>query len=986
MSDIQDRVALLGQRAGDGCEEALRELDQLICSDPRAKKAWLELAWLSAQLPLTATLCGHVVAKQNQSPRSSTTSLTRWLAIAATLLMATGIAYVVFFSSRNSESELAQGQSPGPDLVEKANDVFDANTLEESAETEVILASPAQPEFNNLAHPANRGGLKGGVVVNDDPLPEVISFNFHVRPILSENCYYCHGPDPNHREADLRLDTSEGAESVVEVGHPQDSELISRILDEDPGSQMPPPESGRVISERQKRILAAWIEQGAKYESHWAFTKVQRPELPSVKDDRWPRNEIDQFVLAKLESKDIDPSKRAEPEVLVRRMYLDLIGLPPTPEQSQEFCESFQNDSDAAIDSLADKLLASEHYGERMALPWLDAARYSDSNGFQQDGDRAQWPWRDWVVDAYNDNMPFDQFTIEQLAGDLLPEPTRKQLIATAFNRNHMLNGEGGAIVEEQRNNYVFDRVDTTATTWLGLTMACAQCHDHKYDPITHEDYYQFFAYFNNVDENGGVNVRNGRLQVGTPFIDNPTEEQTRQLETIEAEIAPVNQSLSDADAEITKALRAWEDKNRDDPPSMNRNVFNALKKTPEERNRGEEKLLKDWYLLNAAKDQWKQLKQKQNALYSKKSGVKSTVVTVMIMRDRKKPRKTTIFDRGAYDAPTEEVAANVPHFLPPLPEGADANRLSLAKWLVDRDNPLTSRVAVNRYWQTFFGIGIVKTSEDFGVQSELPSHPDLLDWLAVEFMESGWDVKHMHRLIVTSETYLQSSRFRADLHDVDPENRLLARSPRFRLPTTLIRDAALSTSGLLHKQIGGPPVYPWQPDGLWREFSLEKFAYKPSTGDSLHRRSLYTFWRRTVAPPNMFDSANRQACTVKLSRTNTPLQALVLLNDPVFVEAFCGLASMVLSQSPGSDEQIVRLAFEHATGRKPNQAELGSLLSALEDSREFYAEHVDDAAAYVSIGEAVAVPEDDQAKVTLASLASVVQIIMNTDEFMTRE
>ena len=823
--------------------------------------------------------------------------------------------------------------------------------------------------------------------IADEPLPDKISFNFHVKSILSENCFYCHGPDANQRQADLRLDTAEGAESVVEAGHPDDSELIARLLSDDPDLQMPPPDSGRTISRRQRKILERWIEQGAKYETHWAYLKVQRPETPKVNDELWVRNPIDRFVLAKLESKEIAPSPRAEPRVLVRRFYLDLIGLPPTPEQSQSFVADYNVNADAAIESLVDALLTNEHYGERMALPWLDAARYADSNGFQQDGDRTQWPWRDWVVNAMNENMPFDQFTIEQLAGDLLPDPTQEQLIATAFNRNHMLNGEGGAIAEEQRNNYVFDRVDTTATTWLGLTMACAQCHDHKYDPITHKDYYQFFAYFNSVDENGGVNVRNGRLQVGTPFLDMPTDEQAQQLKEVNDEIAPVDKSLNEADEEITKELRAWEDENRDDPPTMFRNVFNALKKAPKERSKGEENLLKEWFLLNVAKDDWKQLKEKQKKLYKKKTAVKSQIVTVMIMREREKRRKTNIFDRGEYDSPKEEVSADVPHFLPPLPDDADANRLSLANWLVDRNNPLTSRVAVNRYWQTFFGVGIVKTAEDFGVQSELPSHPELLDWLAADFMENGWDVKRIHRMMVTSETYLQSSRFRKDLIDLDPENRLLARSPRYRLQSSLIRDAALSTSGLLDRTIGGPPVYPLQPDGLWREFSLEKFSYKASTGNSLHRRSMYTFWRRTVAPPNMFDSANRQTCTVKLSRTNTPLQALVLLNDPIFVEAFCCLASEVLRNGEGrADEKSLVVAFERATGRKPKPSELRSLLSAHEESRKYYSQNLEDAEAFVSVGESVIVPDSDEQKVELAALSSVVQIIMNTDEFMTRE
>ena len=820
----------------------------------------------------------------------------------------------------------------------------------------------------------------------DETVPDKVSFNAHVKSILSENCFYCHGPDANDRQADLRLDTADGAESAIESGYPDDSELIARIFSDDPDSLMPPPKSGRVLSKKDKEILRRWIEQGAEYETHWAFERIENPSVPNVQNESWPRNPIDQFVLATLESKEIAPSPRAQPEVLVRRLYFDLIGLPPKPDAIKRFVESYRSDPDAAIDALADELLDNKHYGERMALAWLDAARYADSNGFQQDGDRNQWPWRDWVVDAMNNNMPFDQFTIEQLAGDLLPDPTQEQLIATAFNRNHMLNGEGGAIAEEQRNNYVFDRVDTTATTWLGLTMACAQCHDHKYDPITQKDYYQFFAYFNSVDENGGVNVRNGRLHVGKPFIEIPTEEQTRTLAKIDAELAPINKSLAEADQEILKELESWVEKNRENPPSMSRSIFNAVKKQPKERNGNEKRILKEWFLLNVAKDEWKSLKQKQKQINGKRSKAKSKIISVMIMRDKKKPRKTHLFERGVYDQKKEEVTASVPHFLPALPEDAKANRLALANWLVDRDNPLTSRVTVNRYWQSFFGIGIVKTSEDFGVQSESPSHPELLDWLAAEFMKD-WNVKRIHRLMVTSETYLQSSKFRKDLIDVDPANRLLARSPRYRLPSSLIRDAALSTSGLLDPQLGGPPVYPYQPKGLWKEFSLEKFAYKPSSGKSLHRRSLYTFWRRTVPPPNMFDSANRQTCMVKVSRTNTPLQALVLLNDPTFVEAACSLANRVIESSKEvGDGDRVAAAFLSAVGRSPTQSELGSLLSAIDESRQFFSANGADADAYLESAKMETLPDSKEERVTLASLASVAQVIMNTDEFMTRE
>lgn len=627
--------------------------------------------------------------------------------------------------------------------------------------------------------------------------------------------------------------------------------------------------------------------------------------MPTVEGSAWPRNDVDRFILDELEHHGIAPAPRAEPNVIVRRMYLDLIGLPPTPSEVETFCRRYEKDADAAIEGLAQDLLSNAHYGERMALPWLDAARYSDSNGFQADGDRNQWPWRDWVVSALNVNMPFDQFTIEQLAGDLLPEATDQQLIATAFNRNHMLNGEGGAIAEEQRNNYVFDRVDTTATTWLGLTMACAQCHDHKYDPITQKDYYRFFAFFNNVDESGGIDRRAGRLQCAKPMLELKTEQQERALKEIADQAKPLYAELGRLDEAIVAAMRLWEvDAVKNPPKEIDRDNLRILRLPVNERNQGEDNKLKSYYLVNFAKAPWKKIKKEVQKLEKQKTDILSNVTTVMVMRERENQRKTNLFERGEYENVGDEVSRAVPEFLPSTGESQIKDRLALAKWLMHEKNPLTSRVTVNRYWQTFFGTGLVKTSEDFGVQGEQPSHSALLDWLAVDFRENGWDVKRIHRMIVTSETYLQSSRFRPELQETDPENRLLARGPRFRLPSMIIRDSALALSGLLNDEIGGQPVYPYQPAGLWKEFSLEKFTYEPSEGDDLYRRSLYTFWRRTVAPPNLFDSANRQTCTVKSSRTNTPLQALTLLNDPTFVEASRSLAENLLDDATIKDDR----------------------------------------------------------------------------------
>ena len=822
------------------------------------------------------------------------------------------------------------------------------------------------------------------------PIPEVISYNFHVRPILSENCYFCHGPDSNHREAGLRLDTESGYAHVVDSKNPGESDLIARILAEDEGLLMPPAESGRQLSMRQKEIVRKWVQQGATYQSHWAFRAPEQPAVPNVEHQQWPRNPIDHFVLRQLEQRRIAPSPRAKPQVLVRRLYLDLIGLPPTPQQSQDFLDDYAANGVQAVDRLADDLFDSPHYGERMALPWLDAARYSDSNGFQEDGDRTQWPWRDWVVEALNSNMPFDQFTIEQLAGDLLPTPTQEQLVATAFNRNHMLNGEGGAIAEEQRNNYVFDRVDTTATTWLGLTMACAQCHDHKYDPITQKDYYRFFAFFNTIDERGGVDRKFGRSMNAQPVMELPTTQQNEKLASIAADSKPIQDALRAEEEEIIKAMRAWEAEARKQPApkNMGRDIFNLLVKSPEERGQHGDRRLKNWFLQNMTKNEkWRQLYRQQRKLDGERANTRSKILTIMIMREQKKPRHTYVLKRGDYLARGERVSTGVPEFLPELSTtSGKSNRLDLASWLVSPSNPLTSRVQVNRNWQTFFGTGLVKTAEDFGVQGELPSHPQLLDWLAVDFRDNGWDVKRLNRLIVTSETYLQSSKFRQDLKQLDPANRLLARSPRLRLASSLIRDASLSVAGLLNPKVGGSPVYPPQPPRLWKEFSLERFGYTPSSGEDLYRRSLYTFWRRTVPPPNMFDASNRQTCTVRTNRTNTPLHALTLLNDPTYVEAACHLAMEILEQGLSEDRDRVATAFVRSLGRQATKSEDDSLQRALKDARQHYSRNLQDARDYVSTGPAVIVPSDETELIELASLSNVVQIIMNTDEFMTRE
>ncbi len=641
---------------------------------------------------------------------------------------------------------------------------------------------------------------------------DTLDFNRDIRPILAENCFYCHGQDPNKREAELRLDVRDAAiksEAFV-PGDAAKSTLIERINSTDADTQMPPPNSNRRLSSEQKKMLERWINDGAEYQTHWAFVTPQRPELPAVDDKSWIRNSIDQFVLANLQSQKppLKPAPAADRATLIRRLSIDLIGLPPTPEEVAAFVA---DKDEKAYEKLVDRLLASPHYGERMALPWLDAARYADSNGFQQDGDTWQWIWRDWVVRAMNEDLPFDKFTIWQLAGDLLPEATTDQKIASGFNRNHLLNGEGGAIAEEQRFVNLFDRIDTTATTWLGLTIACAQCHDHKYDPITQRDYYSLMDAFNRVPESGTPQRFSARIRVAAPFLELPGDDFKKREEELQDQLKAAEKQYKELQTKgiwTREAVYAgWEASvELSGQLEMLSVEIKRLARIPEEKRSAKQreeltKALRSHFAEQVAKMVLpKNAVVEQGALIEK---LKKQVAEykgdelprVMIMSDAK-PRQTSILSRGEYLQPTEKVSFATPAFLPPLPNDAPQNRLGLAQWLVAPEHPLTARVQVNRMWQHFFGAGIVRTAEDFGVQSEYPTHGPLLDWLAVEFRERGWSVKAMHRLIVTSATYRQSSRITPELKQRDPENRFYARASRFRMPAMILRDWALASSG----------------------------------------------------------------------------------------------------------------------------------------------------------------------------------------------
>lgn len=1037
-----------------------------------------------------------------------------------------------------------------------------------------------------------------------------IDFNRDVRPILSDLCFQCHGPDKSQRKADLRLDLEAGLfgtgseTGVVVQGKAAESELFTRLITADIDLQMPPPKSGKKITAAQIATIKQWINSGGRWQKHWAFIPPRRPELPREKQEKWIRNPIDAFVLARLKKERLSPSAEAEKTTLVRRLSLDLTGLPPTLVEQQKF---LNDKSPTAYESLVERLLKSPHYGERMAMEWLDVARYADTSGYQTDGERHMWRWREWVIDAFNNNLPFDQFTVEQLAGDLLPNPTLNQRIATGFNRNHRANSEGGIIFDEYLLEYAVDRVETTGTTWLGLTIGCARCHEHKYDPISQKEFYQLIAFFNNIPERGRV-IKYGNA---APYVKAPTQKQQIKLAELDKEIKQLEQDLQDVKPKLLQLQSAWEqnassedtlkkipenhlayhiafegdlrmqvigEQNKDfyakkvsaasdttnvkqekksSKPTFAKGVvhqalqlkgtqkFSADKKPtlsdknpfsiavwvkPQQKNgtimasltpaqddsgfrlflddgklkifmgarwlddairlqsinelelnrwshlaltysgnsqasgiklffNGEEQELQvklnmltggfsfptalEWgayhkqdyfrgliddlkiYRTNLSSDQvamvsvidsvneilnvpaenrtrpqrlkiahyfmtfdapenYRTAISKLNTLKEKRRSYYRSLPTSMVMQERKQSKATFVLMRGEYDKPGDKVTANIPSSLGVMPEGLPHNRLGFARWLVDPSNPLTARVIVNRYWQMYFGNGLVKTAEDFGSQGDWPTHPDLLDWLATEFVRSGWNVKQLQRLIVTSATYRQSSHISATLKQSDPENRLLARASRLRLPAEIIRDQALFSAGLLKTKIGGPSVKPYQPKGVWKEIASQE--YQPGTGDDLFRRSMYTYWKRTVPPPAMatFDAPSRETCIVKRSRTNTPLQALALLNDVTYVEAARKLAEQMLQQQFQKPAKRIQYAMRLVLAREPQEHEMAIFLKGY--ARYLKCFQADSAAAkkYLSVGESRSQKQYDVAE--HAAYTVIASLILNLDETINRE
>ncbi|NHE57168.1 DUF1553 domain-containing protein [Cyclobacterium plantarum] len=1041
-------------------------------------------------------------------------------------------------------------------------------------------------------------------------LPEAIDFNYHVKPILSDKCFACHGPDAANQEADLRLDIEEFALAslksnsghyAIVPGKPGKSKLVDRIFSGDKELVMPPPESNLSLSTEEKAILTKWIEQGAEYKPHWSFIPPASPKIPEVENKEWANNEIDHFVGSSLQKSGLPPSEKAAKEILIRRLSFDLTGLPPSLEEIERFVA---DNSSNAYEKLVDRLLASPAYGERMAADWMDVARYADSDGYLDDKHRDFSPYRDWVIEAFNQNMPYDQFVTWQLAGDLIENPSQESILATAFNRLHKRNSEAGIVFEEYRAEYVADRTNTVGKAILGLSMECARCHDHKYDPISQKEYYEFSAFFNSTNEIGTAVYGPG--QVPGPSLLLTSEEQDNILNYIDNELQTGQSRLRELENKSSKDLETWLAGPESNAasiqqglkkglqvaydfdnlrPEANQKVFKspglvpqtapAIIREPDIREGANGVFINDfttlslpdkvgWFdqtdpftvslsvypdtlykeavlfthcedirlglkgyslflednklnfimafswpsnalqvkskepipvkkwsdisitydgmgkaagiglyvdgkkvpvtveadhiyksilfepdihtygfrgfvlgvrdkmktFLNGGLDELKiydraltgleilhaadpkkardvidkpgegrnneilqqhffqtqnaesrQLKSELLQLRKRRAENTTDIPEIMVMGDLPEPRPTYILDRGLYSAPTEEVFPDIPKAVLPYDQDLPQNRLGLAKWLFAPENPLPSRVFVNRIWQMHFGNGLVKTPDDFGNQGSMPTHPELLDWLAINFRESGWDIKKMHKLIVMSATYQQSSKTRPELQEKDPDNELLARGPSFRMTAEMIRDNALAISGLLVPKIGGESTYPYQPEGLWDEISTKswRYRYQQEPGEGLYRRSLYTIWKRTSGPPSMmiFDVGDRAECKVRRTETSTPLQALVLLNDPQFVEAARVTAEKLISNYP-PDNQLVN-AFQLSTGRQPDEQELQIIREFHREERERFAKNKAETLAYLSTGSHATDPSLDPVQV--AALATVINGIMNTTD-----
>lgn len=805
--------------------------------------------------------------------------------------------------------------------------------------------------------------------------PRKIEYTRDILPILSTHCFQCHGPDEKMRKAKLRLDVAAGATAELKAGrhavvpgNVEKSALVDRIF-ADAEDRMPPARFPKQLNDAQKQLLKQWVAEGGRYQQHWSFVPPARPPVPALKNPGWVRNPIDAFILARLEAEGLQPSAEADRYTLARRAAIDLTGLPPSLEAVDRFVNDPRPD---AYERFVDEMLASPSYGERWAQVWLDLARYADSNGYADDKPRSIWKYRDWVIDALNRNMPFDQFTAEQLAGDMLPKPSIDQIIATGFHRNTLTNDEGGTNDEEFRTAAVVDRVNTTAQVWMGLTMGCAQCHDHKYDPLSQEEYYKFYAILNQTEDADRGD--------DSPFISVLSPAQQQRKAELEKQVADLEAKLNGADAALDAAQQKWEATTAKDKLPKNVQGILAIevaKRTPAQKT----ELLKYFRSIapetKATRDQIAALKQQIAPLAG---------VTTLIMRElpQQNQRKTAILIRGNFLDRGKEVGPGTPAVLPAL-SNEKLDRLALAHWLTDPKHPLTGRVTVNRLWEQIFGIGLVETPDDFGIRGKLPSHPELLDWLATEYA-SHWDSKQMLKLIVTSATYRQSSRVTPGLIEKDPNNRLYARGPRFRSSAEVVRDQALNASGQLSVKMYGPPVRPPRPKlGLNAAFGGAT-DWEPSPGEDRYRRALYTLWRRTTPYPSMvaFDAPSRNVCTITRAKTNTPLQAFVTLNDPVYVEIAQALARRIVKEGGPSDAERAAYGFRLCVTRPPKDVELKRLIDLYQKTRAELSKNKTEATDLATVPLGPLPLQMDP--VDLASWTVVSNVMLNLDElFMKR-
>ena len=815
---------------------------------------------------------------------------------------------------------------------------------------------------------------------------ETIEFNRDIRPILSDNCFYCHGPDKNHREADLRLDIREEAVAkAITPSKPMESKLIERILSQDSSEVMPPPESHKKLTDKQKETLQKWIAEGAEYQLHWSYEKPIKASISANE------NPVDTLVRNRLQHLGMNQSQPADRRILIRRLFADLIGLPPTAEEVHAFVNDTSKD---AYDKLVDRLLQNPHYGERMAIGWLDVVRFADTIGYHSDNPRNVWPYRDWVIKSFNDNKRFDRFTLEQLAGDLLPDADQSTRIGSAFNRLLLSTEEGGAQPKDYEQRMLTDRVRAVGAAWLGQTTGCAQCHDHKFDPITMRDFYSLGSFFADIQEpiigkrDDGMAITNAEEDKKLAALDANLAKAKQEHEAIRSRFEAAQQQWESDISRYAVTLPELKEESTANKEAKDRakTVAKAIEKAPKDRKKNESDAIRDYFLSKGTtlfleqREALTKAQKERDSLYE--SFPKCLVSTI-----GKDKRTVRILPRGDWmDESGEAMKPSLPQYLTKaMPSDRELNRLDLANWLVSRDNPLTSRTVMNRLWKQFFGMGISKVLDDLGAQGEPPSNPKLLDWLACEFVDSGWDMKHMVRTIVTSATYQQSSIATPERLAADPNNRELARQSTFRLDAELVRDNALALSGLLTTKIGGPSAKPYQPEEYWDNLNFPRRTYPADAGESQYRRGLYTWWQRSFLHPSMlaFDAPTREESCAERNRSNIPQQALVLLNDPTYVEAARAFALSLLGEKATTDAERIRRVWQRALQRDPTDSEHETIATLLRERRAAYREDPRAAEQLLKVGNAPIPDGSDLPEI--AAWTHVTRVLLNLHETITR-